>query len=465
MWEAAPAGDLLLRAEGDAAMRIVQRPRLLPGVLPALLIWLPAIGPSAAEPALLLNGGFETTQPVKLGTDGTFSKWSFADPPTLPRQWTVNTSYPGRLAVRSGSARSGNNVMRIEANADRTAHVYQMIDGFVADDWYGVEAWFRGGRLVIYVYEYFEDGRIRGRVLTQGVARTDDWQRLHAFYQPSGDGYLRSAVALATPAGEAVDVDDVSLTRLAVPRVDPDAPPAVFENEVLRLGIGRDARLAQFTCKSTAREYGVPDVPLAVVSATRNGMELTAAVAVPEEGLLTFRFPDPDTSVRVRVTPRRHHFLFEIVDVSPDDVDRVDIDFPVARLDTVSWAFNGTYDDEFGACLFGTTVNVCNRPGDHGGSIRSLRASCYREHGMVGAKFALVGAPRPCAGTHGGVQPHDVRVSARILDGRQLSLPLGCFRDYHIIRVGPPPHLSRKVWQRDYGDIQDLWPAGRGRRQ
>ena len=368
--------------------------RLLYGLALVLLTWP---GPSvlAAEPpSLLLNGGFESAQPVKLVAGGTYSNWTFGEPPTQPQHWTVNSSYPGRLTIGSGDARSGRNVVRIEANADTTAHLYQMVNGFVADDWYRVEAWFRGGPLVVYVYEYYEDGKIRGRVLTQGVAKTEGWQRLQAFYQPSGTGYLRSAVAVATPTGKAVEVDDVSLTRLDVPRVDPDAPPVVFENEALRLGIGRDARLAQFQCKATARDYSVTEVPLAVVTATRNGMELTASSVTAEEGLLTFCFFDPDTRVRLRVTPRKHHFLLEVVDVSPDDVDRVDIDFPVARLETVSWAFNGTYDDEFGACLFGTTVNVCNRPVDRGPSTRSLRASCYRAHGLAGAKFALIGVPR-----------------------------------------------------------------------
>ncbi|MBT3374777.1 MAG: hypothetical protein HN742_29590 [Lentisphaerae bacterium] len=378
-------------------MRTTPYPRLLPGVLLALLICIPGARVRAAEGApLLLNGGFEATQPAYVSPDGTFSNWTFADPPKLPKQWTVNTSYPGRLAINSVDAHSGRGAIRIEAKAQRGAHLYQMVNGFVAGDWYRIEAWFRGGRMMVCVYEYYEDGRIQCRMLTQGTAaKTEGWQRLQTFYQPSGRGYQRSALALVTPAGRTVDIDDVSLTRLPVPPIDPNAPPIVFENDVLRLGIGRDARLAQFQCKATGREYSATDISRTVLTAARDGMELATLSATPEAGgLLRFQFTDTETSVRVRITPRKHHFLLEIVDVSPESIDRVDLDFPVTRLETISWALNGTHNDEFAACLFGTTINVCNRPADRGPNARSLQASCYRDHGIVGAGFALIGAPR-----------------------------------------------------------------------
>lgn len=357
------------------------------------LLSAPVIGDTQRQ-SPLLNGGFEDVQTVKPGADGTYSRWTFAGTPLLPRHWSLNTAYPGRLTVADGNARTGERCVRIEGAGGSAAHLYQMCSGLEADTWYRVEAWYRGGPLAIQVYEYFEGGKIQGRVLAQGVAKTGDWQVLQGFYRPVGEGYLRSALALTTPPGKTVEVDDMSLTVPNIPRADPGLPPTVFENDLLRLAIGSDARLRGFTCKATGRDYAAHELPFPVMTVQRGGMTLTAAAATREGDILTFRFLDTEVVVRARVTARKQHFLLEIIAAAPADVDRVDLDFPVKRLTTVAWAFNGTYDEDFGACLFGTTVNVCNRPAARGGSAQSLRSSCYRNHGIVGAKFALIGAPR-----------------------------------------------------------------------
>ena len=84
--------------------------------------------------------------------------------------------------------------------------------------------------------------------------------------------------------------------------------------------------------------------------------------------------------------------------VQPADVEQLHLEFPVRRLKTVGGAFNATYDERFGVCLFGTTVNVFNRPASHGSQIFAPGAACTRKHSLAGARFALVAAPADHSG-------------------------------------------------------------------
>ena len=70
------------------------------------------------------------------------------------------------------------------------------------------------------------------------------------------------------------------------------------------------------------------------------------------------QFLDSDLRASLRVTARRQHLLFEVVDVQPADAEELTLEFPIQRLKTAAGAFNATYDDQFGACLLGTTENV-----------------------------------------------------------------------------------------------------------
>ncbi|HQN53372.1 MAG TPA: TonB-dependent receptor, partial [Novosphingobium sp.] len=106
------------------------------------------------------------------------------------------------------------------------------------------------------------------------------------------------------------------------------------------------------------------------------------------------QFLDPEVRAVLRVTPRHQHILFEVVEVQPADVESLRLELSVRRLQTVAGAFNATYDDEFGVCFFGTTVNAYNRPVSYSWEIQGLGVGCGARHGIVGAGFALVAAPR-----------------------------------------------------------------------
>ena len=117
--------------------------------------------------------------------------------------------------------------------------------------------------------------------------------------------------------------------------------------------------------------------------------------SVQQEGdLLRFTFLDEEVKLAIRVKPDRRHFVFEVVEVAPEDVERVFLEVPVRMLENVAGAFGGNYDGRFGMCMFGGKINTFNAGTSRTQGSWSLRTWCGAEHGMVGATFILVAAPR-----------------------------------------------------------------------
>ncbi len=346
------------------------------------------------EEALLKNGGFEAVRTAKPGADGLVSGWKLGDPPEMPESWTLNSHYVGQLAIGTEQPYSGERFVRITAPDEGSAHLYQVCTGLEAGKWYEVSAWVRGGPLVIHFYEYFDGRPIGGQTVAQGRSKGNEWRRLSGYYRPGGEGYLRSALAVYASQGHSAEVDDVKIAPLELPEGADQGPDITFENNLLRVSIGANGFLKEFRCKPSEQDYAATDVPFAVFSAIRDGVPVPVHSVTQQGDTLKLEFLDPDVKATLRVTPRDRHFLIEVLEVQPEDMDSLALEFPIRRLATVGSAFNATYDDEFGACMFGTTVNVRNLPTSHSSDTWSPRAACYRAHGMVGAKFALVGAPR-----------------------------------------------------------------------
>lgn len=165
-----------------------------------------------------------------------------------------------------------------------------------------------------------------------------------------------------------------------------------LENPLIRLRLSPAGVLREFRDKSSGKDIAVANAPrwLTVV---HNGVALPLHSLSRDGDLLKAQFFDPQVQAVLRISPRARHILFEVVEVRPADVDSLRLELPVRRLQTVAVAFNATYDDEFGVCFFGTTVNAYNRPVSYNREIQGLGVGCGARHGMVGAGFALVAAP------------------------------------------------------------------------
>lgn len=347
----------------------------------------------AAEAPLIVNGGFEAVKQAKPGADGLVSGWKLGEPPEVPESWSLNSAYPGELAVSTDRPHGGERCVRLTARPDGSAHLYQVVQGLEPGKWYRVSAWARRGTVIVDFYEYFADGHMSGQRGLQGRAPADEWRRFTGFYHTPTEGYLRSALAVCAPNGQSVEVDDVTLEVVELgeaPRVGTDI---TFENEAVRLTLGGEGSLKELRCKRSGLDYSAGPVPVGVLTATRQGTPTPVASLVREGDRVKAQFLDSDVKATLRVVPRKHHFLIEVLDVQPADVEQLGIDFPVKRLATEGWAFNAIYNDQFGVCFFATTVNGRNLGLGLGGDVRSLRCACYAAHGLAGTKFALVAAP------------------------------------------------------------------------
>ncbi|HJN17173.1 MAG TPA: hypothetical protein QGH10_16830, partial [Armatimonadota bacterium] len=360
-------------------------------VLLVALIGTPAL---TQQGNLMLNPGFEFSVAATVDAEGLFSGWRVGEPGEIPEGWTLNPAYTGELAISTDAPHSGGQCARITAPQGGHSHLYQVCAGLQAGQWYEVSVWVRGGPVMGHFYEYYEDAPIGGQSVLHGTSAGNEWRRFAGYYQPGGDGYLRSALALYASNGMSVDIDDVQITPLARPEVAELGPDISLENDHVTVTISGGGVVKEFRSKASGQDYASADAPFALLAIERQGIAVPLHRLSLDGDTLNAEFIDPDVTVSLRVASRGTHFLFEVLSVAPDDVDSLTIEFPIQALDTIAPAFNATYDEAFGACLFGTTANTRNLAASRGAKVRSLRAGCTRLHGMVGAGFALIGAPR-----------------------------------------------------------------------
>ena len=268
-----------------------------------------------------------------------------------------------------------------------------MCEGLDPAKWYRVSAWVRGGAVSLSFYEYFASGKIGGQGVLQSTVGHEAWKRIEGFYRPPADGYLRSALAIAVPPGQTADVDDVAIEPMDLPAV-PAGADIALETDAVRLAISSQGLLREFRSKPSGKDYAVAGTPVPVLHAVCRGVATPLHSLTREGDVIRAQFLDPEVRATLRVSPRKHHLLFEVVDVQPAGVEELTLRFPVRRLAAVGGAFNATYDDQFGVCLLGVTENTDQQTVPHGAEVLSLAARCTSQHGIAGARFALVAADR-----------------------------------------------------------------------
>ncbi len=354
-----------------------------------------ALGIAVAQEAqnVLTNGDFETVTTVTPGDDGLYHGWRLGEEPLVPAGWSLNTRYVGSLEVRRNEPASGAHCIRVTAPDEDSSHIYQIREGLQVGQWYRVSARIRGGSAAIHMYEYYQERRMTAPIIAHGTAPAGQWAELSGFYRPEADDYARSGVAIAVPGGESTDIDDVRMEPVALPTGTDAGPDIVLENPRVRAVIGGSGQLMSLIDRASGEDYAA-EVPVSVFQATRDGTQVPLYSITREGDVLQVQFLDPEMKARVRVEERDSHLLFEVLDVAPEDVDSLTIDFPLRQLETVATAFNATYDEGFGISLLGTTVNTYNVPTSRGEGAWSLRTRCVSAHGIEGASFALVAAPR-----------------------------------------------------------------------
>jgi hypothetical protein len=346
-----------------------------------------------ASGAILTNGGFEVWTAARPAANGLLSGWQLDSPPQLATGWTLNTAYPGQLLVGQTTPHSGKHFARIVGVNARGAHLYQMCSGLKSGGWYRVSAWTRGGPVTLSCYEYGKAKFLGSPSVAQRTVASDQWRLTTGYYRPSSGEFRAAALAICVAPGDTVDVDDVAIEPIDVSPVAATAADVVLETETARVVLSPAGVLREFCAKPAGENYAAEAVPFGILSAVRNGVPTPLRSLTRSGDRLVAQFLDPELRATLRVNTDRRHLALEVLDVQPADVEQLSIEFPVRRLAKVGTAFNATYDERFGVCLFGTSVNVFNRPRSHGRDMFGMGAACTQKHKLAGAKFALVAAP------------------------------------------------------------------------
>ena len=370
-----------------------------------VLMLLLAAGDCTGGP-ILENAGFETVRAVRPTADGLANGWRLGRPPLLPAAWTLNSAYPGELTVcgstAAAQAHRGQRFLRLTA-AERDAHVYQMCNGLEPGRWYRVSAWVRGGAVSLAFYEYFHSGKMSGQSVAQTTEASPGWRLLVGFYRTPADGYDRSALAVCAHHRQSVDVDDVSIEPAVLPQSAADTADVCLETDLLRLRISPQGILRELRSKPSGEDYAAPGAPLPVLQMIHRDVPVPLYSMTRQGDLLHVRFLDPELSATLRIRGRKRSLLLEVVDVRPADAQQLILEIPLRRLKTVAGAMNAMYDEQFGACLWGTTPGARQQPISHGRDVVSLSVGFAGRHGSGRGPLRARGRPaRPVpGGAHG----------------------------------------------------------------
>ena len=345
---------------------------------------------AALAQSVVRNGSFEASAAASLDAAGLVAGWKANEQRLVPVGWQPNSHYTGTLDVRTDTPHEGKAYVRLTGGPNG-GHLYQVIDGLPLGKWYKVSLWSRGAPGGVTTYNYTQDGKIGGSQIGS-LPASSDWQRFVGYFQVPATNFIRAAFAISVAPDKSLDVDEVSMEPLEVPAVGDQHQRFAFENDLIRFEVNSLGLLTDFTCKPTQKSYLGEPSPLPVVTLVRQGHVVPTYGATRQGDKLTFRFLEPEVSATLRITPRKIHFVIEVVDVQPADVDELTVQFPVKRLAKVGGAFGATYDDSFGTAVFCASVNSHNSMSAQPQTV-VLGGACDRKHKMVGAKFVLIGAP------------------------------------------------------------------------
>lgn len=342
----------------------------------------------AAEPALV-NGGFEDSVTVQGAASGDagFGPWALAGGSRAPAAWTMNPAFPGELSWVEDGAHGGRAFVRLRANGRRgSAHMYQPCPGLVAGECYRLSLWVRGGPAHMEAYEYRANGSITTpRVLSAEGGPT--WHEVRSLYSPAGDDLKGVALAIVAEQGGTLDVDDVSVQRVAG-QVPPGLTPVTFQTDDLRLTLTPHGTLQEFGDRRTGRNYAVGSTPVFRIAA--KGAEMPVRYVQRSGDLLEVHFADPQVVAWLRCEARPGYLTFTVERVQGEGVEWLGLcDLRLDITQTVGTLVNAAWDDHFAACVLACNERTHSFGADASRAV--LMARCYADYGLVGARIAVLG--------------------------------------------------------------------------
>lgn len=167
------------------------------------------------------------------------------------------------------------------------------------------------------------------------------------------------------------------------------SPPIVFQTEFLRYGVSAEGKCVEFVDSGSGKNYAVA-TPLAVLR--RPNQTFSAAGCTFADSKLTITFKGYPAPAIVGVAAKKRYLVFEVVSAGGEKPDSLSLCPAMLNLGKVRSNLSGIVaDDDFAAC-----VRVLDLKGNllvHGGPSPRYEVQWPAQHGIVGAKFALVGCP------------------------------------------------------------------------
>jgi len=164
-----------------------------------------------------------------------------------------------------------------------------------------------------------------------------------------------------------------------------------LENDCVRYVLSPEGRSLGFRDKRAGKEHCADPGRRAFASLRKGGVHHSPSRCTYADGKITVQFGKAGVTVVLEVTARKHYFVFEVASVSDPAVDEIAFaHLAVTPAKYVSGMSGVAADDSFAAGVRALNLQVLARVS---GRPPVLWARCYRKHGLVGAKVALVGCP------------------------------------------------------------------------
>ena len=175
-----------------------------------------------------------------------------------------------------------------------------------------------------------------------------------------------------------------------IPDKSADQPPALtLANKLVRLNFDKRLRITGVIDSETGYDYVARSSTWASLKTEQRSFRPSSFTYA--DGKLSVRFKPSNATATIGVQAKDRYFVFEVLSVQAEGAKELTFVNVLARPAEYVHRMPGmAADDEHALCL--RCLNLEARP-TFGGRPAILRASCVPEHGLKGAKAALVACP------------------------------------------------------------------------
>lgn len=157
-----------------------------------------------------------------------------------------------------------------------------------------------------------------------------------------------------------------------------------IENDYVRYVIAANGQNLHFMDKLTGKDYSAQNPNSSFSRVKKAGREYNASSLHFAKGTVTVEYGESGLESVLRVTTKRHYFVWEVVSLSDENVE--ELVFCDLQL-----TLQGSLDETFAGCAL--ALNLKTNVPEFPCLNNRLRAICYPRFGLSGSKVAMIGCP------------------------------------------------------------------------